>query len=72
MLIITTGWLGLCLIGSEIVGKFPPCQFTRLKYQKRVGAGVQIRIPFADSVLVLDIREKVREFKAERMLTLHI
>ena len=39
------------------------------KYQKRVGPGVQIRIPFADSVLVLDIREKVREFKAERMLT---
>ena len=39
------------------------------KYQKRVGPGVQTRIPFADSVLVLDIREKVREFKAERMLT---
>src|SRR5713226_4267116 len=39
------------------------------KYQKRVGPGVQIRIPFADSVLVLDIREKVSEFKAERMLT---
>ena len=39
------------------------------KYQKRVGPGVQIRMPFADSVLVLDIREKVREFKAERMLT---
>ncbi len=39
------------------------------KYQKRVGPGVQIRLPFADSVLVVDIREKVREFKAERMLT---
>jgi regulator of protease activity HflC (stomatin/prohibitin superfamily) len=39
------------------------------KYQKGVGPGVQIRMPFADSVLVLDIREKVREFKAERMLT---
>ena len=39
------------------------------KYQKGVGPGVQIRLPFADSVLVLDIREKVREFKAERMLT---
>jgi uncharacterized membrane protein YqiK len=39
------------------------------KYQKRVGQGVRIRVPFADSVLVVDIREKVREFKAERMLT---
>jgi hypothetical protein len=37
------------------------------KYQKGVGPEVQIRMPFADSVLVLDIREKVREFKAERM-----
>jgi regulator of protease activity HflC (stomatin/prohibitin superfamily) len=39
------------------------------KYQKRVGPGVRFRIPFADNVLVVDIREKVREFKAERMLT---
>jgi hypothetical protein len=39
------------------------------KYQKQVGPGIQARIPFADSVLVVDIREKVREFKAERMLT---
>lgn len=30
------------------------------KYQKRVGQGVRIRVPFADSVLVVDIREKVR------------
>lgn len=39
------------------------------KYQRQVGPGVQTRIPFVDSVLVVDIREKVREFKAERMLT---
>lgn len=39
------------------------------KYQKRVGQGVRIRVPFTDSVLVVDIREKVREFKAGRMLT---
>jgi regulator of protease activity HflC (stomatin/prohibitin superfamily) len=39
------------------------------KYRKRVGPGVRFRIPFADSVLVVDIREKVREFQAERMLT---
>ena len=39
------------------------------KYHGQVGAGVRSRIPFVDSVLVVDIREKVREFKAERMLT---
>lgn len=30
---------------------------------------MRTRIPFVESVLVVDIREKVREFKAERMLT---
>jgi SPFH domain / Band 7 family len=45
-------------------------QILRLgKYQRQVGPGIQKRIPFADNVLVVDIREKVREFKAERMLT---
>ena len=39
------------------------------KYQRQVGPGIQKRIPFVDNVLVVDIREKVREFKAERMLT---
>jgi regulator of protease activity HflC (stomatin/prohibitin superfamily) len=39
------------------------------KYHEQVGAGVRSRIPFVDSILVVDIREKVREFKAERMLT---
>ena len=39
------------------------------KYQRQVGPGIQKRIAFADNVLVVDIREKVREFKAERMLT---
>jgi len=39
------------------------------KYQRQAGPGVQSRIPFVDSVLVVDVREKVREFKAERMLT---
>jgi regulator of protease activity HflC (stomatin/prohibitin superfamily) len=37
------------------------------KYQRQVGPGIQTRIPFVDNVLVVDIREKVREF--ERMLT---
>jgi regulator of protease activity HflC (stomatin/prohibitin superfamily) len=31
------------------------------KYHGQVGAGVRSRIPFVDSVLVVDIREKVRE-----------
>src|SRR5712692_3920088 len=39
------------------------------KYNRQVGAGIQTRLPFADNILVVDIREKVSEFKAERMLT---
>ena len=39
------------------------------KYLKQLNPGIQIRIPIIDNVLVIDIREKVREFKAERMLT---
>src|SRR5919205_3295550 len=39
------------------------------KYHRQSRPGIQTRIPFADNVLVVDIREKVREFKAERMLT---
>jgi regulator of protease activity HflC (stomatin/prohibitin superfamily) len=39
------------------------------KYNRQVGPGVQTRLPFVDNILVVDIREKVSEFKAERMLT---
>ena len=39
------------------------------KYNRQVGPGIQTRLPFADNILVVDIREKVSEFKAERMLT---
>ncbi|HVX03171.1 MAG TPA: SPFH domain-containing protein [Nitrososphaera sp.] len=39
------------------------------RFQRQVGSGMQTRIPFADNILVIDIREKVREFTAERMLT---
>ncbi|MDE1763669.1 MAG: slipin family protein [Thaumarchaeota archaeon] len=39
------------------------------KYKRQTGPGVQTRLPFADNILVVDIRERVREFKAERMLT---
>lgn len=39
------------------------------KYKKQVKPGIHTRIPLGDNVLVIDIREKVTEFKAERMLT---
>jgi hypothetical protein len=39
------------------------------KYKKQVKPGIHTRIPLADNVLVIDVREKVTEFKAERMLT---
>ena len=39
------------------------------KYNRQAGPGMCTRFPFIEIVLVVDIREKVREFKAERMLT---
>jgi regulator of protease activity HflC (stomatin/prohibitin superfamily) len=39
------------------------------KYNRQAGPGLRTRIPLIENVLVVDIREKVREFKAERMLT---
>ena len=39
------------------------------KFTKQRDPGIHNRIPFIDNVLVVDIREKVREFNAERMLT---
>jgi regulator of protease activity HflC (stomatin/prohibitin superfamily) len=39
------------------------------KYNRQVGPGLRTRIPYIENVLVVDIREKVREFTAERMLT---
>jgi regulator of protease activity HflC (stomatin/prohibitin superfamily) len=38
-------------------------------YKKQVKPGIHTRIPLIDNVLVIDIRERVREFNAERMLT---
>ncbi|HEX2614801.1 MAG TPA: SPFH domain-containing protein [Nitrososphaera sp.] len=65
--------IGLAIIISAflmIVKQYERAIILRLgRYQKQVGPGVQTRIPFMDSILVVDIREKVREFKAERMLT---
>lgn len=65
--------VGIAIIASSfliIIKQYDRGIILRLgKYKKQVGPGVQTRLPFADSVLVVDIREKVREFKAERMLT---
>jgi regulator of protease activity HflC (stomatin/prohibitin superfamily) len=65
--------IGLAIIISAflmIIKQYERAIILRLgKYQHQVGPGVQTRIPFVDSVLVVDIREKVRDFKAERMLT---
>ncbi len=65
--------LGLAIIISAflmIVKQYERAIILRLgRYQRQVGPGVQTRIPFMDSILVVDVREKVREFKAERMLT---
>ena len=65
--------LGIAIIISAflmIINQYERAIILRLgKYQRQVGPGIQTRIPFADNVLVVDIREKVSEFKAERMLT---
>jgi regulator of protease activity HflC (stomatin/prohibitin superfamily) len=65
--------IGLAIIISAflmIIKQYERAIILRLgKYKTQVGPGVQSRIPFVDSVLVVDVREKVREFKAERMLT---
>lgn len=65
--------IGLAIIISAflmIIKQYERAIILRLgKYHRQVGPGVQTRIPFVDSILVVDVREKVREFKAERMLT---
>ena len=65
--------IGVAIIISSfliIIRQYERAIVLRLgKYQRQVGPGIQTRIPFVDNVLVVDIREKVREFKAERMLT---
>ena len=65
--------LGITIIISAflmIIKQYERAIILRLgKYQRQVGPGVQTRLPFADNILVVDIREKVSEFKAERMLT---
>lgn len=64
---------GIIVIASSflmIIKQYERAVILRLgKYNRQVGPGVQTRLPFADNILVVDIREKVSEFKAERMLT---
>ncbi len=38
-------------------------------YKKKVKPGIHTRFPLVDRVLVINIRERVRDFNAERMLT---
>jgi regulator of protease activity HflC (stomatin/prohibitin superfamily) len=65
--------IGIAVIISVflmIIRQYERAVIPRLgKYNRQAGAAVQTRLPFIDSVLVVDIREKVREFNAERMLT---
>jgi len=65
--------IGIAVIVSSflmIINQYDRAIILRLgKYNRQVGPGIQTRLPFADNILVVDIREKVSEFKAERMLT---
>ena len=65
--------LGIILIIASflfVIKQYERSIILRLgKYSRQVGPGLRTRIPFIENVLVVDIREKVREFKAERMLT---
>ena len=64
--------LGLISLASFlfIIKQYERSIILRLgKYNRQAGPGMRTRFPFIEIVLVVDIREKVREFKAERMLT---
>lgn len=53
-----------------LINQYERAIILRLGVFKRiVKPGIHLRLPLADNVLVIDIREKVREFNAERMLT---
>jgi regulator of protease activity HflC (stomatin/prohibitin superfamily) len=64
---------GIALIVSSfliIINQYQRAIILRLGlYKKKVKPGIHTRFPLIDSVLVIDIRERVREFNAERMLT---
>jgi regulator of protease activity HflC (stomatin/prohibitin superfamily) len=53
-----------------IINQFERAIILRLGvYKGQVKPGMHARLPLIDNILVIDIREKVREFNAERMLT---
>ena len=71
--VILISLIGIILIIFSfiyIIKQFERSIILRLgKYHKQIGPGINYRIPFIDNVLVIDIRERVREFKAESTLT---
>ena len=71
--VILISLIGIILIIFSfiyIIKQFERSIILRLgKYHKQIGPGINYRIPFIDNVLVIDIRERVRGCKAERMLT---
>ena len=70
ILILLIGVILIIFSFIYIIKQFERSIILRLgKYHKQIGPGINYRIPFIDNVLVVDIRERVREFKAERMLT---
>src|ERR687890_1766752 len=64
---------GIALIISSfliVINQYERAIILRLgNFKRRVMPGIHVRIPLIDNVLVIDIRERVREFNAERMLT---
>jgi regulator of protease activity HflC (stomatin/prohibitin superfamily) len=70
--IITAVIVTILIIASFlfIIKQYERSVILRLgKYNRQVSSGLRTRIPYIENVLVVDIREKVREFTAERMLT---
>ena len=63
LIIYGTLALGIAVIISAflmIIKQYERAIILRLgRYQRQVGPGVQTRLPFADNILVVDIREKV-------------
>ncbi|MGE0242803.1 MAG: SPFH domain-containing protein [Nitrososphaeraceae archaeon] len=70
ILVLLTGIILIIFSFIYIIKQFERSIILRLgKYHKQISPGINYRIPIIDNVLVIDIRERVREFKAERMLT---
>jgi regulator of protease activity HflC (stomatin/prohibitin superfamily) len=65
--------IGIILIVSSfliLINQYERAVILRLgKYKGLIKPGIHTRIPLVDNVLSIDIREKVIEFNAERMLT---